>query len=146
MFYYNFILGNERGKTIPVSLLFFFFNLNLSSITFVIQMAAKVNKIILSGGWCLVCPMREGGSGRRVSGEWVGASAGWPGGGAGWTQSLIPWVFPELLPGERDVLETFLWLRLWASTARGMGLIPGQGIKIPHASQCSNKRKKKRIF
>ena len=27
------------------------------------------------------------------------------------------------------------WLRLWASTARGKGLIPGQGPKIPHVAQ-----------
>ena len=29
------------------------------------------------------------------------------------------------------------WLRLYASTAGGMGLIPGWGTKIPHAMQCS---------
>ena len=27
------------------------------------------------------------------------------------------------------------WLRLCASTAGGMGLIPGQGTKIPHARE-----------
>ena len=29
------------------------------------------------------------------------------------------------------------WVRLYASTAGGMGLIPGWGTKIPHAMQCS---------
>ena len=36
-----------------------------------------------------------------------------------------------------------LWLRLCASTAGGTGLIPGQGTKIPHATWCSQKQKKK---
>ena len=31
------------------------------------------------------------------------------------------------------------WLRLCASTAGGMGLIPGQGTKILHAAQHSQK-------
>ena len=29
------------------------------------------------------------------------------------------------------------WLRLHASTAGGVGSIPGQGTKIPHVAQCS---------
>ena len=33
------------------------------------------------------------------------------------------------------------WLRLCASTAGGMGSIPGQGTKIPHAVWCSQKKK-----
>ena len=42
------------------------------------------------------------------------------------------------------VLEwgTFLlvqWVRLHVATARSMGLIPGQGTKIPHAAQCGKK-------
>ena len=36
------------------------------------------------------------------------------------------------------------WLRLCASNARGAGLIPRRGTKIPHAAQCSQKNKKKR--
>ena len=36
-------------------------------------------------------------------------------------------------------------LRLWASTAEGMGLIPGQGTKIPHAVQGGKKKKKKKV-
>ena len=31
------------------------------------------------------------------------------------------------------------WLRLRASNAGGAGLIPGQGIKIPHAVRCGQK-------
>ena len=34
------------------------------------------------------------------------------------------------------------WLRLWASTAGGMGSIPGWGTKVPHAVQCGQKTKK----
>ena len=37
----------------------------------------------------------------------------------------------------------FLWLRLFASTSQGMGLIAGQGTKIPHAAQHGPKSKKK---
>ena len=32
------------------------------------------------------------------------------------------------------------WLRLHASTAGGMGSIPGRGTKIPHAARCGQKR------
>ena len=35
------------------------------------------------------------------------------------------------------------WLKLCASIARGMGLIPGQGSKIPHVAQNKNLKKKK---
>ena len=35
------------------------------------------------------------------------------------------------------------WLRLCASIAGGMGLIPGWGNKIPHAAQNKNLKKKK---
>ena len=31
------------------------------------------------------------------------------------------------------------WLRLHASNAGGVGLIPGQQTKIPHASECGQK-------
>ena len=34
------------------------------------------------------------------------------------------------------------WLRLGTSTAGGTGSIPGRGTKIPHASQCSQKKEK----
>ena len=33
------------------------------------------------------------------------------------------------------------WLRLCASQAGGVGLIPGQGTEIPHAAWCGQKRK-----
>ena len=36
-------------------------------------------------------------------------------------------------------------LRLCASTARGMGSIPGWGIKIPHDAKLSQKKKKKKF-
>ena len=35
------------------------------------------------------------------------------------------------------------WLTLCASNAGGVGLIPGQGTKIPQAMQLSKKKKKK---
>ena len=38
------------------------------------------------------------------------------------------------------------WLRLCASNARGVGLIPGQGTKIPHAIQCGQKKKKNKAL
>lgn len=38
-------------------------------------------------------------------------------------------------------LKTLLqWLGLHASTAGGMGLIPGHGTRIPHAEQCGKKK------
>ena len=42
-------------------------------------------------------------------------------------------------PGPSLVVQ---WLRICASTAGGMGLIPDLGSKIPHALQCSQKKKK----
>jgi len=36
------------------------------------------------------------------------------------------------------------WIRLWASTTEGMGSIPGQRTKIPHATQ--PKKKKRKVF
>ena len=35
------------------------------------------------------------------------------------------------------------WLKLWASTAGDTVLVPGQGAKILHAAQCSQKQKEK---
>ena len=32
------------------------------------------------------------------------------------------------------------WLGLWASTAGGVGSIPGQGTKIPHVERCGQKK------
>ena len=37
------------------------------------------------------------------------------------------------------------WLGVHVSTARGMGSIPGQGSKIPQATQCSQKERKKEM-
>ena len=36
------------------------------------------------------------------------------------------------------------WLRLYASTARGRGPIPGWGTKILNAAQCGQKKKNKK--
>ena len=52
---------------------------------------------------------------------------------------------PRTVP-QQETRETFLavqWLRLCASNAGGVGLIPGWGIKIPHIVH--HKKKKKRI-
>ena len=38
------------------------------------------------------------------------------------------------------------WVRLCTSTAGGVGLIPGRGTKIPHASQCGKKKKKRACY
>ena len=35
------------------------------------------------------------------------------------------------------------WVRLCASTARGVGLSPDWGTKIPHAMHCDQKKKKR---
>ena len=42
----------------------------------------------------------------------------------------------KLQKTSRDFLAV-QWLRLHTSTAGGVGLIPGQGTKIPHATQPS---------
>ena len=47
--------------------------------------------------------------------------------------------------GRKAELRTSLvvqWLRLHASNAGGVGLIPGRGTKIPHATQCSEMESK----
>ena len=47
---------------------------------------------------------------------------------------------------QSEYLETSLavqWLRFGAFIARGLGSVPGQGTKIPQASLCSQKKKKK---
>ena len=43
------------------------------------------------------------------------------------------------MPGTSLVVQ---WLRICTSTAGGIGSIPGQGTKILHAMQCSEKKKK----
>ena len=37
------------------------------------------------------------------------------------------------------------WLKLHASTAGGMGSIPGQGTRIQHATRCSQKQTNKQL-
>ena len=53
---------------------------------------------------------------------------------------------------KKDLLESVVygislvvqWLRLHASKTQGIGSIPGQGLKISHATWCSQKKKKKK--
>ena len=57
------------------------------------------------------------------------------------------WESPEVLiknaePGGTSL--TVQWLRLHASTAGGVGSIPGPGTKILHAKWCSQKKKKEK--
>ena len=46
--------------------------------------------------------------------------------------------------GVGDILVVW-WLTLHSSNAGGMGSIPGQGIKIPHAVQGGQEIKKKKV-
>ena len=57
------------------------------------------------------------------------------------------WKDPVLFkmgPGQTSLVVQ--WLRLCASTAGGMGLIPGRGTKIPHAVLHSRKKKRARMI
>ena len=60
----------------------------------------------------------------------------------------VTWLWPvfpgsSLVPSLTGTSLVFQWLKLCASNAGGVGLIPGQGTKIPHASwQKKNKNKK----
>ena len=80
---------------------------------------------------------RVRGQGSKNLGTWIGA--GWRGSGMwvssanreGSNQNLEPESSPEVW-----------WFRGCASTAGGMGSIPGQRIKILYAAQCSQKRRK----
>ena len=59
---------------------------------------------------------------------------------------------PEMAESSSKTLPTLgtslsaQWLRLSASNAGGLGLIPSQGTKIPHAPWCSQKKKKASHF
>ena len=46
----------------------------------------------------------------------------------------------------RDTSLVVQWLRLSASNARGMGSIPGQGTKIPHAMWHSQNKQTKNVY
>ena len=50
--------------------------------------------------------------------------------------------FEEVALGISLVVQ---WLRLHASTAEGLGSIPGQGTKIPHAVWYGQKKKKMKV-
>ena len=62
--------------------------------------------------------------------------------------SLSSASLPEMAESSSKTLPTLgtslsaRWLRLSASNAGGLGLIPSQGTKIPHAPWCSRKKKK----
>ena len=47
----------------------------------------------------------------------------------------------KMIPGNSLVVQ---WLGHYALTAKSLGSIPGRGTKIPQATWCSQKRKKKR--
>ena len=49
----------------------------------------------------------------------------------------------DLFKKTRDTIQ---WLGLLTSTARGIGLIPDQVTKIPHAVQWGQKKKKKNLY
>lgn len=69
------------------------------------------------------------------------AGAGYP--GPPGAQSLsVPQTTTSDSPEGRNSLAV-LWLRLHASNTWGMGLMPGQRTKIPHAHGCGQKKKKK---
>lgn len=68
------------------------------------------------------------------------AGAGYP--GPPGAQSLsVPQTTTSDSPEGRNSLAV-LWLRLHASNTWGMGLMPGQRTKIPHAHGCGQKKKK----
>ena len=46
-------------------------------------------------------------------------------------------ILVKMIPGTSLVVQ---WLGLYASTARGTGLIPGQGTKIPQATWHGQKK------
>ena len=71
--------------------------------------------------------------------------------GAKKLSSLPPKSHPLFTLRQRDTLIRTVgvgtsladqWLRLHASTVGGVGLIPGEGTKIPHAMRCSQKKNK----
>ena len=55
-------------------------------------------------------------------------------------ESWSPTLQADSLPSEHSLVVQ--WLRLCTSTARGTGLIPDEGSKLPHFMQCSKKKKK----
>ena len=58
-----------------------------------------------------------------------------------WYLFLISVSMCSLLMGTSLAVQ---WLRLCASTAGATGLILGRGTKIPHATRCGQKKKRKR--
>ena len=64
---------------------------------------------------------------REANGDWAGCLLE--------TWTLIKFFF--FLNGTYPVVQ---WLKLYASNSGGIGSIPGQGTKIPHATQCHQKK------
>ena len=60
----------------------------------------------------------------------------------------VVWFAGLITLSEENVWTSLVvqWLRLCISTAGGVGLIPGRGAKIPHAMQCGQKKRKKKMF
>ena len=56
--------------------------------------------------------------------------------------TIIYMYFKICLPGTSLVVQ---WLRLHAPHVKGIGSIPGQGTKIPHTTQCSQKQTNKKL-
>ena len=54
-------------------------------------------------------------------------------------QTIIYRMDKQQGPGTSPAVQ---WLRLCASSAGDVGLIPGRGTNIPHAAKCSQKKKK----
>ena len=50
---------------------------------------------------------------------------------------------PHLREGTVGTSLVVQWLKLQASSAGGVGSIPGWGSKIPHAARCGQKKKNK---
>ena len=54
-------------------------------------------------------------------------------------------IFKDKTNLQTSSVAQWLWLRLWASSAGGVGSIPDRGSKFSHAVQCGQKVKKKKI-
>ena len=53
-------------------------------------------------------------------------------------------IFKDKTNLQTSLVAQWLWLRLWASSAGGVGSIPDRGSQFLHAVQCGKKAKKKK--
>ena len=53
-------------------------------------------------------------------------------------------IFKDKTNLQTSLVAQWLWLRLWASSAGGVGSIPDRGSQFLHAVQCGQKDKKKK--